>query len=199
MNPEILSKVKASVRIVPTGSHVVILSLVIVLGICLTFVYYLISNNQDYWPLLIFSGFVLIVIVVFWLRSHRDIDISPDSMIEISKKNSTGSKSISIPARGVLPVKKLEDLERIVSTMMYSSPLPEPDGLIDHQGNPIPDSSEEAKRRVLDANNQIKVSINEFISNPNQLDSSMDVVQKKLENNPDIREVRIINRSNEES
>lgn len=199
MNPEMLSKVKASVRIVPTGSHVVILSLVIVLGICLTFVYFLISDDQDYWPILVFSGLILVAIVIFWLRSHRDIDISPDSVIKISKKDGTGSKSISVPAKGALPIEKLEDLERIISTMMYSSPLPEPDGLIDSEGNPIPDSSEEAKRRIIAANSQVREFVDQFFSDTYKFDDSNNVAQKKLAGNPDISEIKLVNRSNEET
>jgi len=43
-------------------------------------------------------------------------------------------------------------MERLFTAISHRAPLPEPDGLVDSQGNPIPNTESEAKNRVAKVN-----------------------------------------------
>ena len=149
---KLLSRMKALIRIAPTGSHVVLLSLVGVLALCLFSTFSFIRDGIDYCVPLAFAAVLFCAVVWLWLRSQRHLDDAPKPPITMSYRDGNTSTKVSIHLGGLRPNEQLAVLERGLSALQHRKPLPEPDGLVDEHGRPVPQSEEEARHRVEVAN-----------------------------------------------
>ena len=156
MFPKLHSNIKASANLTPKGSHVVVFSLVLMLGICLLAAFILIFFDKNYWPPLIAAVVILIVIVLLWFSSYEDIDSDSVPSVNISSSEGSSSTMLSVHRRGIPNSEEFEMIVRAFSQLRHRSPLPNPDGLIDNTGSPIPNSVETAQERVRTANNQVE-------------------------------------------
>ena len=156
----LISKIGAKISVNPKGSHAVILCLVGVLLFCLSATFFFIYDEKNYWPPLIFSLVLLAIIVLLWFLSHRDIDGGSIPPVNISTTDGTKSTTLSLHHRSIPEGGALAAFLQALSQVINRSPLPEPDGLVDHDGKPIPESVDEAKQRVDAANSQSEQILN---------------------------------------
>ena len=164
-----ISKIGAKVDINPKGSHVVILCLVGALLFCLTATFFFIYHEMNYWPSLIFSLVLLAIIVLLWFLSYQDIDGRSIPPVNISMTDGAKSTTLSLHHRSITEGDSRAALLQVLSQALNRSSLPEPDGLVDHEGQPIPESVDEAKRRVDAANSQSDQILNTIFVEPTSL------------------------------
>ena len=191
---KLMAKVKASISLVPTGSHVVILSLIGILALCLGCAFIFIWYSVDYWPPLISAGILFAAVVLFWLRSHRHVDDRFVPPVEMSMTDGTNSTTLSMHPRGLPAGQQLKLIERAMSAMQHRKPLPEPDGLVDEKGIPIPLSQEEARQRVEAANNEVRDATGAMESHLNASEQQNEIAQHRLTVEPDLEEIKEINK-----
>ena len=194
-----LSSMRTSIKFAPKGSQVVILFLTLIFGFCLMIGFFFIWNNVDYWLPFVCAALIFPVIIFLWLRSHRDIDESYMPPFSISNSDGTNSTTLSLPHRAALSKENLDALERLFSVIQYRSPLPQPDGLVDERGNPVPQSMAEALERVDSANNQVTGLVDSLESYISTRENREENAQTRLNIEPDFREVNEVNRLSDES
>lgn len=172
-----ISKIGTKVDINPKGSHVVILCLVGILLFCLASTFFFIYHEMNYWPPLIFSLVLLAIIVLLWFLSHRDIDGRSIPPVNISMTDGVRSTTLSLHHRSITEGDSRAALLQVLSQALYRSQLPEPDGLVDHEGQPNPEAVEEAKRRVDAANSQSDQILNTIFAEPTSLHNQETIQQ----------------------
>ena len=191
---KLIPRVKASISIIPTGSHVVILALVGILALCLICSFLFIWHNVDYWPPLVFSGILLVAIVFLWLHSHRHVDDRFLPPAEVTIKDGITETTISMHPRGLSSSEQLNNFEKILSVIQHQGLLPEPDGLVDENGIPVPRSEEEARQIVDAVNYEVKQKFDAMNSHPNVFDQPNETMQSRLSIEPKLEEIKETNR-----
>ena len=176
-------KIKAKVKLVPKGSQVVILALVVILGISLIFTFYFFSINVSIFLPLSVSIVLLITIIVLWLLSHRHVDNKHQQSTEISILEENSSTRITIPQGELSSNDYLKIFEQAISSTIYRKPLPVPDGLVDQSGNPVPQSQDNAQRKVEVINSELR-SLQDKLGITDQKLSSLE--QQQLVSHPKI-------------
>lgn len=146
--PGQISKIEALIKIVPKGSQVVLLALVFVLALCVNGLISLMLENLNFWPLLGLVVMLLAAIVFLWLQSYRSVDDGTLPPVDISVSDGTKSAKLSIHPRASPFSDQLKLLERAFSAMHNRKPLPDPDGLVDENGVPVPSSEVDARQKV---------------------------------------------------
>lgn len=146
------TNLNASVNIKPKGSQSIVFLLTIAFIVCLVAGFVFTIWDKNYWPPFGFAGVLLLVVVILWLRSHRDIDTPPPPPTNIVSADGTSVTSISTDSNLVSSIGGIEGLSSLLSIVVHRMPLPEPDGLVDNQGKPIPQTESEARDRVETAN-----------------------------------------------
>ncbi len=165
----LFSKFNTRISVSPKGSHAIILSLVGVLLFCLATTFFFIYHEKNYWPSLILSVAILIVIVLLWLSSRQDVDGSSIPSVNISTTDGTNSTTVSMHHRSIAEGDRLTAFLQVLSQVLNRSPLPEPDGLVDSDGKPVPQSIDEARQRIESANNQSEQILNTVFAEPTSL------------------------------
>ena len=199
MNWNIATKINASVSLTPPGSHVVISSLIAILGISLITTFAFVFYDENYWIPLIVSTVILIVIVVFWLRSHRDIDHASITPTTLSTTDGSNSTTISIHPRAKPPPEELAALERIISTVRNRSLLPDPDGLVDDKGQPVPNSQHDARERIASTNDRTRKELESIFGHVREPVAGHRFEQLTLSDTPELGEIRETNFPNDKN
>ena len=192
-----IPKVKAAVSITPTGSHVVILSLVWLLALCLICTFLFIALSLNYWPPLVFAILLIVVIVLFWLLSHRHVDDKSLPPTQLMMKDGKREMTISSPPGGLPDRERMNHYERMITAFQHQRLLPKPDGLIDENGNPIPMSEEVAHRIVDEVNNQVSMKFEAMNLQPNHFDQPNKTVQSGPTIEPNLEEIKGKNKPSE--
>lgn len=191
---KLIPRVKASVSIIPTGSHVVILALVGIMALCLICSFLFVWLGLNYWPPLVFSGILLVVIVFLWFRSHRHVDDKSLPPTELTIKDEITETTISMHPRGLPFNEHLKMWERVISMIQHQRLLPEPDGLVDKNGKVIPQSEHRARQRINVVNREAKQKFNATNTNPNDFDQPNETMQSRLSVEPILGEMKKTNR-----
>ena len=197
---KLLTKIKASVYLIPEGSHVVILALVALLGLSLICTFIFIFYNVSYWLPISVSAVLLGTIIFFWCGSHRDVDNKKLSPIKFSHSVGNSSTNITIPPGGLSSSEKLKFVEHVVSLLRYQKPLPASDGVVDDDGNPIPQSQEEARERVETINSEVRKSHETFgvmDSQSNSPDHHQFISQPNFKVIPEVEKTNEFNKSDD--
>ena len=192
-----IPKVKTSVSIVPTGSHVVILGLVGILALAFGVSFLFIWYDLNYWPPLISAFLLLGVIVFLWHRSHRHVDDSFLPPDELTFKHGITETAISIHPGGLAPSEQFKFIEKILSVLQHQRLLPEPDGLVNEKGNPIPRSEEKARKIVNAVNSEVKQKFDAMNPHRNVIDQPNETMQSRLSIEPNLEEIKETNRPSE--
>lgn len=198
MLSKIWIKIKAKINVAPKGSHAIIVPLILISGLCFVLAAMLAFYGKEYWPFLLTGAGILFFVFISWLLSHRAIDDNTSPPITFSTEDGTQSTSVSVPPGLLLDGDRITNLERVLSMIQHRAPLPNPNGLVDDTGEPIPLSEDEARRRVEAANNQVQQAIVSIFP-----DASMPVkyegyAQSKLDHDPELGEVDDVNKPSEE-
>ena len=161
---ELITNVRALISIAPKGSQIVPLSLVLVLLFCLGCSFFFAWKGVNYWLPLVVAALLLIVVVLLWLLSAQRVDDASLPPVNISSSDGTHSTAISLHHGSLPALQDAETLERLLSILRHRKPLPEPDGLIDEDGQPIPRSQGEAQAKVEAANRQAQECLDDIRS-----------------------------------
>jgi hypothetical protein len=84
-----------------------------------------------------------------WFYSQKDVDY--EASVPTYFADSEGNQLIT-DTRAFSSPTMVQSLEKIFSGLSHRKPLPDPDGLVDESGTPIPNSKSEAQKRVRDVN-----------------------------------------------
>lgn len=194
----------ATVKLVPKGSQVVILALVILLGIPLFHTIDFYSQGIPIWLPLSLFGLLFITVCLFWFLSHQQVDNKIKQSPELSVSEGNRSTNIVLPQGTLPPSDILKLFETAITSTLYRKKLPVSDGLIDEKGVPVPQSKEEARHIVEKINSQLQhlqekldLSISDSLSSEQQqLVPQPNVsVGPQLDNNPEINQIEDNNTS----
>ena len=189
---------RATMDLAPMGSHVVLLSLTVVMTLCLAVSFLFEWLGLNYWLPLAPAGVLFITVTIFWFVSRRDIDAHSTSPTNIVDVNGSRFTSLTTDASSLESTHGRETLERILSVMQHRSPLPAPDGLIDEQGAPIPSSESEARTRIESINLRVKEEMESIVFGLRVADDGEDATQHAIDHEPDVTEINEVNKRNEE-
>lgn len=149
-------------------------------------------NKNPALPLLI--GFLFSVgAFAGWLISRRDIDFADNVPTIVSDYK---GNFVQTDSRTLASAETLKNFEQLVSGVCHRRPLPEAEGLVDGEGEPIPNSAREAKRRIDEANSHAQVVTNTLIDKLSDTTSSSGAVQPVL-NEPESEALKRTNKPQE--
>lgn len=153
----VAAKLKASFKVTPRDSHVVLVVLALIGGICLLVGFAFLWQNVDYpWIPIVLGVGMLIVVGVLWVLSYEDVDARSSASTHIASSDGGRQITVTTDARSLHSRERMEALERVISMVLRRHPLPDPDGLVDASGEPVPGSESAAKARVKTANDEAK-------------------------------------------
>lgn len=148
-------------KVRPSRSQVVLALLTLVSAGCFFagFAFLWEGKDNSWVPLSI--GVCICVFVLFaWYRAQKDTDLensSPTTFVDGS------GNQITTDTRALMSPDGVQNMERLFSVLAHRAPLPEPDGLIDSKGNPIPNTEEEARERVIKVNQEAQALTSEAV------------------------------------
>ena len=173
-------QLKASLSATPKGSHVVLSLLVIAMIMCLVAGCLLIWLDKTYLPAFVFAGILLAVIGILWYLSHRDIDSPSYHPTNIVSTDGTNLTAIFTDNNNIQTPEVLQGLVAVLSMSLHRTPLPEPDGLVDENGRPVPQSEEEALERVKSANQRARELLEQAFSRLRALEKQYEVLDQTI-------------------
>ena len=191
--------VKALVNIVPKGSQVVPLSFVMVGALCLACTCFFVWKGVDYVIPLVAAVVLLVVAALMWIMSAQRVDDASIPPVNITSTDGVNSTAISLHHRALPALQNAHLLERLLLTVQHRKPLPEPDGLVDKDGIPVPHSQNAAQKKVEAANQQAQRGIDEILSLYQMPQNQQVPTQSSTDCGPEITEVGKFNASSDES
>lgn len=146
------AQLHTNVQVTPVRSQVVLVSLILLAGLCFTAGFAFLWEDKPFsWVPLLFGTLLCSAVIVAWFRAQKDTDL--ENAKPTTMQDGAGNQ-ITTDTRALASPESVQNMERLFCALTHREPLPEPDGLIDRLGNPIPDSKEEAIVRVTEANNE---------------------------------------------
>ena len=146
---KIAAKFLASAQLIPRGSQVVIVSLVIVLGICLVGAMIFLYFRPLYSiPPFAICAILTILVVKFWSVSHKNIDALSSSPTSLTHYDRGRLTTFTTDPSTLRSPEGIDAFGRVLSMAQKRKPLPEPGGLVNAKGEPIPESNLEAVERI---------------------------------------------------
>ena len=109
-----------------------------------------------------FTGILIIGAVVFgWLRSftHREL---AGGLTEV-QRTADGHISIRSDIRLFTDPNTLRGFTEVLNTAAHMQPLPQPAGVVDAKGNPVPDSEQRAAQLTAAINKQTQQYIDQLV------------------------------------
>ena len=192
-------KVKASIKFSPKGSHTIFWPLILISGFCFSLACVLTLDGKESWPFLVAGFITLFFVFISWERTHKAVDNNSLQPIIYSTDDGKTSTSLSLPPPVILDGDNIASLERMFSMMQHRSPLPDPDGLVDDSGNPIPMSEEEARKLVEAANNQVQAIISGVFQDASIPVNQPGIAQSRMGYEPQSHEIKDTNKPSDES
>ena len=182
------ANLRASANIIPKGSHVVIVALIILLAICLLTGFLFLWFKPEHYsysiPPFVFSVVFIILIAWFWFVSYKNIDSHLSSPTSITLRDDDTYLALTTDASSIRTPEGIEALERCLSMARQRRPLPEPDGLVDEKGRPIPESNQEAIERIRALNNIVHEMSEMIFKHSEKTTKDEGVVQRRSEHEP---------------
>ena len=183
----------ATFNMSPKGSHAVILGLVcafiIAMGSSFAFLWF--KPERCLLPFSC-SAVLLIVIIILWFKSHKDVDSQTPVPTSFLDSDGTNITKITTDIRSSEGMKLMECL---LSMAQYRRPLPDADGMVDNKGNPMPESESEARARIKFINSQVKEAADYVFSRLRTFENHQSLEQHRLPHEPESDEISETNRS----
>ena len=150
----IKTHINTDIELKPQGSQTVLVVSTMLAGICLlSGFYFLWKDKGSAWvPLLIGVG-IFGSVILSWFKSQKDIDLKRTSPTTLQNNDGV---LVQIDTRALMAPEGIQLLEKIMTIFANREPLPEPDGIIDSKGTPVPNSQNIAKGIVDRANEEAK-------------------------------------------
>lgn len=155
------AKLLASASIVPKGSHAVIVMLAICLiaGFCFLWFKPVYSAAP-----FMFSVVFIAIIVPFWSVSHRNVDAHLSAPTSLAHLEGDRLTTLTTDPSSFKSPEGMRALERCLSMLQQRRPLPNPDGLVDESGSPIPESASKAVENIKAINELVKQIQEDIVS-----------------------------------
>lgn len=145
------AEVKAGVQLQPEKSQVFVLSLSALTAMSLITTFIFLWYKHDFWWMPSFFTVAFGCGSIFtWHKSHRNVDLAGSTPTTISGDGN--GFQITTDSRALTPENSLHLLEKAVSILCHRQALPEPDGLVNRNGQPDPEAKTVAIERVRQAN-----------------------------------------------
>lgn len=150
----------ANLSLRPRGSQTLLTVLAVIAALALfTGFYFLWHKPNLAWVPLIIGVLGFAACFVGWYRAQPHVDLeSPKATSILSHE--TGME-IHTDSRTLASRQAVQGLGELFSTLAQRQPLPEPDGLVDSAGAPVPNSKEDAAARVRTANSEAEALFRE--------------------------------------
>lgn len=147
----IRAELRTEIGLKPERSHVFVVTLAGIAAFCFAigFLFLWFKPNHSWVPFFL-GGVCLVLSCVAWNRSHKNVDLAnavPTRIVD----ESTGIQ-VTTDTRALMSPEPIQHLERLFSLLSHREPLPEPDGLVGIDGSILPNSKDEAIRRIHEAN-----------------------------------------------
>lgn len=154
MNSEYVSaKINADVSLSANKSQALPLALMGLSAISLVAsLFFLAITPERCWLPVVFTIAFASVGVVLWTRSHKVSELDGGNPTEIF--DSQRGLRVSTDSRALESPVAVQHLAELLSQVAHRRPLPEPDGMVDGQGNPQPQKKIEAQELVSKINVQ---------------------------------------------
>jgi len=165
-NVEVSADISAKLSLNPKLSQISIIISLFISAISYLSSFVFIWNAKNWIVPCLVGTLFLAVSCVGWWRSQRAIDMSNSTPTELTGINGV---KIFTDTRAIESNNAVNNLSKIMQVIAHRSPLPEANGLIDNNGNVIPNS--------IDASNLVINKINEENS------SSSETIEKLLFSN----------------
>lgn len=145
------AEIKAGLQVAPDRSNIYLVMLgsgaLCSLGAVFVFLWHK--------PELCWVPFLLVLVFLIsgwlvWSKSHKNIDMSGAEKTVIS--NAQSGVILSTDTRALNSSDNVQALARLISLMGHREPLPEPSGMLDSNGHPLPNSKADASRYIDQVN-----------------------------------------------
>ena len=151
----IKANIDTEVNVKPAKSQVVLVALIITSTICYVAGFMFLWYKPDIsWVPLTIASLILFAVYRAWNRSQNDIDLAGSAPTQFT--DAVGN-SITTDTRALSSPQVVQNIEHLFSGLCHREPLPNPNGLVDNDGNPVPGSEEEAIERVRKVNETAQV------------------------------------------
>lgn len=149
----IRAELRTGIDLKPERSQVFVVTLALISAICLSVGFLFLWFKPEYsWVPLTVGLCIVAGSIYTWQESHKDIDLANATPTSISDKRS--GVDITTDTRVLAAPEIVRHLERLFSSLSHRIPLPEPDGLVDNRGSPLPGKKQEAIERVQKVNEE---------------------------------------------
>lgn len=158
-------------------SVIVIVSLAATVCYLVGFAFIWFEKNYIWVP---FAAGTLLYLFVFcaWYKAQSDTDL--ESSVPTSISDSRGT-TVSTDARSLKSPALIQLLYNVFECAANREPLPEPDGLVDAFGQPIPNSKAAATEKVDQANKKAQESVDtmqSILGGAERMDPALGIVEE---------------------
>lgn len=157
------TEIKAAVELTPGGSQVFLAIVAFIAAACLATGFFFLWHK----PLLSVPPTVIGCAALYWacrgwLKAQHNADSAgaiPTTIVDRSR-----GVELQTDSRALSSAEAMKGLGNLFQAIGFREPLPEPDGLVNANGTPIPNSKNEAAARVARANGEAEQIIREVAS-----------------------------------
>ncbi|HKU18369.1 MAG TPA: hypothetical protein VJP80_03770 [Candidatus Saccharimonadales bacterium] len=147
-------KLSANVSAKPIRSHALLLVMALAGLICLVIAFFFLWHKlSNFWIPLVPGVALLAFVGIAWFWSQRDVDWANATPLSVTSR---GGDVVTTDIRALTVKGALEKIVTLCTSLANRTPLPPPDGLIDMNGRPIPESAKDAISRVNEVNQLAK-------------------------------------------
>ena len=121
-------------------------------------------SAQSWIPFTIFI-FLIIIVGIGWWRSQNSIDMSNANPTQITDSN---GNNLITDTRVLESDNAIFQLGVLLQSFGARNPLPEPEGLVNENGERIPDTKDKAKEVVEEINSKLSAQAQDFFNSTAQ-------------------------------
>lgn len=154
-------KLNANVSAKPIRSHALLLIMALAGLICLVIAFFFLWHQLSvFWIPLVLGIALLAFVGIAWFWSQRDVDWANATPLSVTSRE---GDVVTTDIRALKVMGALEKIVTLCTSLANRTPLPPPDGLIDVNGRPIPESAKDAVSRINEVNRLAKELSNRSI------------------------------------
>ena len=157
-----IDKIIRSFNLSPKGSQITVVVILLMSVYCLRETFKNFRDGIDFWWWsLIPAGVTLVSAIILWFCSHKDLDSDPPRPTSMLAVNENMLLELKSDAKNAS--QSLIHFQTYLSMMINRRPLPEAEGMVDKNGNPIKDSKAVAMKIITENNSDVESRRNWFL------------------------------------
>lgn len=108
------------------------------------------SGTAHPWVPFACAALTFLASVGLWLKSYQGVDsgVPPPAQIEVGNRDTDNFVSVTVDRRMLESEDDIAIFERLLSAVRYRQPLPDSDGLVNSDGTFVPNTKEEAGKKI---------------------------------------------------